>query len=78
MGVALFFIFVILGMAVWVAVFIAVLRAERVEGICQTVDDACGGFSGASAGDGEDGDVVLVFEAAVELGPFVIFGYFAE
>lgn len=65
MGVALFLLLVILDMAVWVAVFIAVLSREGVEGRCEAVYDACGGFVGAGAGDGEDGDVGFVFELAV-------------
>ena len=62
-------------MAVRVAVFITVLRAEGVERVCEAVDDTGGGLFGAGARDGEDGDVSFVFELAVELGPFVVFGY---
>lgn len=64
--------------AVRVAEFIAVLCAEGVERVREAVDHAGGGFFGAGAGDGEDGDVGFVFEAAVELGPFVVVGYGAE
>lgn len=61
-----------------VAPFVAILSTERVECVCEAVDDAFGAFLGPGAGDGEDGDVVFVFKAAVQLGPFVEFGYFAE
>ena len=77
MGVALLLLLIV-WMTVWVAVFIAVLSREGVEGGCETVYHACGGFVGAGAGDGEDGDVGFVFELAVELRPSVVFGYFAE
>ena len=62
-------------MTVRVAIFITVLRAERVESVCEAADYAFGFLSGAGARDGEDGDVSFVFELAVELGPFVVFGY---
>ena len=49
-----------------------------MECVCEAVDNAFSGFLGPGAGDGEDRDVVLVFEAAIQLGPFVVFGYLAE
>ena len=49
-----------------------------MEFVCEAADNAFGGFLGPSAGNGQDGDVVFVFEAAIQLGPFVEFGYFAE
>ena len=69
------FLIIVIRVAVWVPVFMTVLRAERVEGVCEAVEDTSGGFFGAGARDGEDGDVSFVFELAVELGPFVVFGY---
>ncbi len=65
-------------MTVRVAPFVAILSGERVEFVCEAADNAFSGFFGPGAGDGEDGDVVFVFEAAIQLGPFVEFGYFAE
>ena len=65
-------------MTVRMAPFIAILSGERVEFVCEAADNAFGGFLGPGAGDSEDGDVLLVFEAAIQLGPFVVFGYFAE
>ena len=61
-----------------VAPFVAILSTERVECVCKAVDNAFSGFLGPGTGDGEDGDEVLVFEAAIKLGPFVVFGYLAE
>ena len=57
-----------------VAPFVAILSTERVECVCKAVDNAFSGFLGPGTGDGEDGDEVLVFEAAIKLGPFVVFG----
>lgn len=65
MGIPLFLVVFILNMTVRVAVIIAILRAERVECICEAVEYAFGCFLGAGAGNGEDGNVVFVFEAAV-------------
>ena len=48
-----------------VAPFVAVLSTERVECVCEAADDAFGAFLGPGAGDGQDGDIVFVFEAAV-------------
>ena len=61
-----------------VAPFVAILSTERVECVCEVVDNAFSGFLGTGASDGEDGDEVLVLEAAIQLGPFVVFGYLAE
>ena len=60
-----------------VAPFVAILSGERVKFVCETADNAFGGLLGPGAGDGENGDVAFVFEAAIQLGPFVEFGYFA-